>query len=1351
MKHRVGTKILITSMLFILLIPTIIIFGKNSNHVSAVNTPAYLTFENFNPKAELGTKENPFIILEIVPCRWMGQIGYIIDGQELIEPTLSNIGDINGIASDALIESNGTVKNTELFKKKVLNLTDAECADYHIRVVTITPDVLNENAKKFSKYYDLNQNGKNNKILEMVTKGEIDLIGNADLISISPMAQGGNETAAKLWNSSRRDKSEPATTIPHATFKDNDLSWQTAMELFMKVGIVDDSAALVYDLSVFQAPIYQYESVQSKIGESRSGYCNNVYKLILMIRQSDPAIFYEKYLKADTGEHLITYNKTVNSGSFNAFSSNEAIYWNEYTFLPAYPDGTYPKNTPEEYKKYLKSMDYIIPEISGYCSDSVIRNAYAYNGGTSIVQSFTTDRNDIVLKEIVMPDTDVRLSYNVELFDYLEKKAKETNANASRPTIARPCEAVEYILSKKKEKKYKESITVLDLEPCNDFTLTEEQVRAMLPSYTGIIKIKQQTTAEFIGKTEDITQIYDLIYIGTNTGKMKTDGTKTVYNDPMLDGYVYLRVGDRVVGYDTFKGSLRNQNGSIGKAINHINFNNLTFNKLNILESFDSKITELPKSTDLYRYSGNDITSLKEALLVEYLDAGYPILIENELYTPNNEVVDDQSYLYKFLSTCKEDKYKNQVFNRKDFTDNPGSAKTLKSKLMTLVQKEKLSVELTNTPVKYQPDDSSTLIVDRKLSFDFTIQPITDSDSDTKFTWSIYVDANADGLFSINEERELDGTSTAGDIRCSITLSEEYVGVVPWKLEVTKVDNSKIRWSSSGFAAFKVPTMDETEKRKTQIDVLQITSNVSTLNLQELMNPGAGKTSLFHQFTKDLDDFNIAITTVDVNEFVNWYKKGGKYEASKPKTDQLKDYDMLIFGFGDCYSDISNEYGALNNVQNFIKSGRSVMFTHDTTSFVNLPEAEYKDLNKRLAFWGYGMNQYVRSIAGMDRFNAQKQMQNTSVYDEAIMPELIADKVRANGIYKNLIYSKDNKLCYPEIQGLTNGCLVAYSNPDEPLEDLHTLNKNYPPFIKGNDIIKSSGINNYITSYVTKVNEGQITSYPYKIPDSFKISETHLQYYQLNMDDPDIVVWFCLSDGKSNEFSENGKNKDSMEHSKEIGPYSVSPNDVRNNYYIYSKKNIMYTGVGHSKMDAIVNKGSTTGNNKDEVKLFINTMIASYNAGIVPPTVEITNTEAKKSSDGYVWYQYYQEPRKMAQEKKRIKFKAYDTNLSSNDLVARIYKVKVDTNTTSVELIEPTGSNGIRVFDSVTNTAVSTYNGSGEAGHNIKADTEYTFEYSMEDFSQDGSAQIYITVTNKDNLSGNTNLKLLNRSLFDLD
>lgn len=114
------------------------------------------------------------------------------------------------------------------------------------------------------------------------------------------------------------------------------------------------------------------------------------------------------------------------------------------------------------------------------------------------------------------------------------------------------------------------------------------------------------------------------------------------------------------------------------------------------------------------------------------------------------------------------------------------------------------------------------------------------------------------------------------------------------------------------------------------------------------------------------------------------------------------------------------------------------------------------------------------------------------------------------------------------------------------------------------------------------MNDGAITQYPYRMGDTISIAKTHWQWNQLAMEQDkdingrsdgksDVVVWYCLANNTL---------------------YNQSPNDVRNNYYFYSRGNVIYTGVGHS-----------TVSNEEEIKLFINAMVAAANVTAVDPEV----------------------------------------------------------------------------------------------------------------------------------------------------
>ncbi len=138
------------------------------------------------------------------------------------------------------------------------------------------------------------------------------------------------------------------------------------------------------------------------------------------------------------------------------------------------------------------------------------------------------------------------------------------------------------------------------------------------------------------------------------------------------------------------------------------------------------------------------------------------------------------------------------------------------------------------------------------------------------------------------------------------------------------------------------------------------------------------------------------------------------------------------------------------------------------------------------------------------------------------------------------------------------------------------------------------------TTTVTKSNSGQLTEYPYHLPDEMTVAQTHAQYFQLDFEkgaegeDNNIVVWYSLYNSSSSN-------------------YYYNKNDVRNNYYIYNKGNITYSGVGHS-----------TKMSEDETKLFINTMIAAYNAGTGACAPEITNNDKSTGKDGtqYIYIDY---------------------------------------------------------------------------------------------------------------------------------
>ncbi len=152
----------------------------------------------------------------------------------------------------------------------------------------------------------------------------------------------------------------------------------------------------------------------------------------------------------------------------------------------------------------------------------------------------------------------------------------------------------------------------------------------------------------------------------------------------------------------------------------------------------------------------------------------------------------------------------------------------------------------------------------------------------------------------------------------------------------------------------------------------------------------------------------------------------------------------------------------------------------------------------------------------------------------------------------------------------------------------------------------------YRSTRITQTNKGQITCYPYdiniyKLDDNgnkiidenggyefdengtMTVKETHDQVYQLNMNGDDVSCWYCMSGDE----------------------YADIPNDALNNYFIYSRKNITYTGAGHTNQFTAM-----------EAKLFANTLIAAYRPSAEPATAEFVNSDDEYNdsyrSTGYI-------------------------------------------------------------------------------------------------------------------------------------
>ena len=991
----------------------------------------------------------------------------------------------------------------------------------------------------------------------------------------------------------------------------------------------------------------------------------------------------------------------------------------------------------------------------------------------------------------------------------------------------------------------KSSIRVLDLEPCYDFksatTLTADRVKEFMgrkDTYTGSVEIKQMSSAEFIGKVEDLNEKYDMIYLGARVGKMNTENGVTVYNDPQMKGLIYSHVGD----YYDYATKTDTENVTLARetynARHRLQDSSLDHNKTNDDDSTN-------KSADVYRGPGNDMNSTRYEEFCQFIEAGYPVVIadtfikvdNNNIPVASTATLDKNSYFYKLVDFALQKDANGQylywqknIFTESQLTDNTADTKlgtTLsarRSVFCNYLNLSKLSVNWVTTygaaypqELKYNSNQNgasnggSLEKIDGKYQLQYIFNLQNDaaiSQTGTTYDCKLFVDKNADGRFSGSDyvegktytsSEEVSGLTVyirkgdewikvdpiatengnryelrTGEIyRVIRVLPEEYVGVIPWKLVFYDNTDRLVRTAKSGYTS--VPQ----QNGKKTIRVLQLLSddNRNNWNLHDEQN---NSNSTFSKCINGLTDWNVvgldqvgadgkvnpskSIDSMTVTYLINdKLKISGTSDTDIQKIYQesynlFQQYDMLILGFGDAYRfgytygayDPSKEIpaGIMENVKrnlavgwavrDYIESGKSILFTHDTTSYVNNIQSviPYNDngtaeiYHSNYWYWGYEFNKTIRASVGLDRYGALKE------YYQQRAASTTGEEQKRDQEYLKTLESytfdeikepnSDNELWQKE--GVTKYTVVRFLR--SYLEDLRKTGSSEVWFPVKNSLLKQAGYDggdprwNYPSSLLmgdyagssliaTQVNDGQITQYPYQISadEQLEISNTHYQWLQPNMEldrngdgKNDIVVWYCISGVADGNY-------------KNTNIYNIIPNDVVNNYYNYTMGNVTYSGAGHS-----------TPSKESEIKLFVNTMIAAYNAGVTAPSVRFKDKSGSKIQSVYMLYDPVNHI--VLDDKNNgtisVNFQADDYNIlaGGQQLCVEFYKscaddtsgaISVDGITGKVLRLKTDGEDGLKITDSNGNVILPIERNGVKNCYPITNGATYTLKYSSDE------------------------------------
>lgn len=931
--------------------------------------------------------------------------------------------------------------------------------------------------------------------------------------------------------------------------KDNDISWGKVVSVINTVK--EQKFPVILDSSI----------VAPALGNLVNG--TNIQKLVALLGSTN---FFELEIGQESENDTEFWKKVKLSQDEDRHFVNRNIY--------VYPYNLYNDSDPQ--------MPFVFRNFTTN-----------FIGNTSDTVKFENEAKSVGFGEIATYINEQNLNRKTENEALGENKYEYFDLAISKAI------AIEYIISAINvpvvEKN--DSFKVLDIEPCyvDDRTADAISGNTIKKWFTDKkydvkdVKVTHVSMAEFIGKIDDLTA-YDMIYFGLSRNKFHLDqGGNTLYNDSRMNGLIYSNVGDICVVSPDHSGLLNTDyyyNG-IGQrvGIKGIDDNARVANQ-----------ATYPYANNTYRYSGNDITSEKYKHIVEYVKTGSPVVVDDGFfdivgnnYNINEYYIDNSSNIFRLM---KEIISKDNVMVR-----SQAISKT--NVLYDYIQLGKPQISLVEQP-KVQGTEYVKLSTN-KMNFTFSLSNQGAADSNALFDVKLYLDVNADGKFSnvqevisandvklfengkymapVETKDDTGNTSYHYELRAGMKhnyelvydLPENYIGIIPWKLKVSQVDNEYRYDFKEGFV------YRENIGPAQKINILQINTasyRYSTFNMEEdLNNPN----SLFNRLLKQVGEYDIKITTIS-SDVLGWQYQPGYFDQ----------YDMLIIGFADMV-DIPDINGTVRGIKDYINEGKPVLFTHDTTS--------YQNSSVNTDQWGYFFNSEIRNLVGLDRYG----ILSSDALKEGL--NLVKGDWWTGNLYNQAVeYAKENHtdLAYEprsnrnvitkQNQGMTYGDLVRHAG---------YVGLDYNTYFnwKGTSTVRHpSGEIVYQTTRVSQVNKGQITTYPFLIPEDFTVSDTHSQYYQLNLNEDadsdgesDIVVWYTLEGG--------GYLNNSL--------YSASPRDIRDNYYIFTKGNVTYSGVGHSSIR----------DNENELKLYINTMIAAYSSGVHAPDITIREKEDTDSAE----------------------------------------------------------------------------------------------------------------------------------------
>lgn len=861
------------------------------------------TVVEFNDKYY--TKDNPYVILEIVPDKCIGQLGYWVGGdsmpvkesdlKKLYEKTGNNASvkstmekELSHGVAQIFSGQNWDGAHGTYISDEYGNLRYFE--DRNVLAHMLFSD--NDDTDMATKYSDMSDK----LVVKTVKDTELtyDDVKNADFVYMNPKLHDGS-----VANAYKKMAEYCATYgLGKATGLSQDYVWNNTTETTLHIR--NDLALYIYMRNVNDNLAVSMD--WSALGSDTT---NGFYQLGIL----ELAITQEQFIEEYALEDMINNEAENRAGVFQYKGSGGSVETTATSMTVKRLDGTVVPWGLEMFWQILHpgsgqppQYPYFNATSTANGSEYIHNNFYTFPGTNVMDQSM---KNGISGGDVARPGSD--LATVQDIFGVSTPMWGGT-PNATYRDILR------YIMGLYSLNDYMSEINVIEIQPWGRYEFNSAE---------GADKILRT-----FGITGDYTVVSQSLEEGTDKGTY-------VLNKKSRD----FTVNIRSVSVNAFNGLNEDLKSSVDLIIigtynpsSYINTNykNNTANTGTLITESGAIVSN--SNIGSKNYSGNDFTNKAYERLYEYVKAGLPLLEMPDVYNASG-VIDrvkrdgSESNIYK-MSRLKLNERLNAEgkasSNITTLADDSTSTDFKTKKVLEFPARPDFTIV---SPSAYDYDSNRTPLALGDVSFQIRADGNIPAGSHVK----LYIDRNADALYNevasgdmreLFADYDIPTTVTAGStytINIDGSLPSKWFGYFKFKVEISRAGYSQIEESSFALKA---------QESKT-VKVLHIYNAKDDKSYDESttlsMTSDTFKSSF--QTASAVTGMKLDVTTMKIQEFEDKIKNDANY---------LSTFSIVVLGFRDAYGRVERPFRsqeAIDALGKYIDEGYSVLFTHDTMTY----------------------------------------------------------------------------------------------------------------------------------------------------------------------------------------------------------------------------------------------------------------------------------------------------------------------------------------------------------------------------------------------------------------------------------